>query len=119
MDPAVSRMMGRRDLYAKLACRMALERADLPRDLERALQADDRESLTNLIHGAKSLLGALGAGALQHACVELQKRAFAKARSPATTSGGLLLTKCTCCWLCSNWLQPQPNHTNHDSAQPF
>lgn len=73
VDLAVSRMMGRRDLYAKLACRMALERADLPRDLERALQADDRESLTNLIHGAKSLLGALGAGALQHACVELQK----------------------------------------------
>ena len=70
---AVSRMMGRRDLYAKLACRIAAERADLLTQIEQSSRAGDRESVAGLIHGAKSMLGALGAEDLQQRCVALQK----------------------------------------------
>ena len=70
---AVSRMMGRRDLYARLACRMAAERADLVKQLAQALGASDRLAMAELVHGAKSLLGALGAEAMQQRCVDLQR----------------------------------------------
>ena len=70
---AVQRMMGRRDLYARLACRMAEERGNSAMALEQALREGDRETVETLIHGAKSLLGALGAGELQQRCVSLQE----------------------------------------------
>ena len=73
VSSAVSRMMGRRDLYAKLAYRITTERADLDKELDQALQEDDHEMLTSVIHNAKSLLGALGATSLQQRCVDLQK----------------------------------------------
>ncbi|MBS1229111.1 MAG: hybrid sensor histidine kinase/response regulator [Proteobacteria bacterium] len=74
VSAAVARMMGRRDLYAKLACRIAAERADLLTQLAQSSRSGDRESLAGLIHGAKSTLGALGAGDLQQRCVALQSR---------------------------------------------
>lgn len=74
VSAAVARMMGRRDLYAKLACRIAAERAGLLTELEQALRSGDREAMAGLIHGAKSTLGALGAGDLQQRCVALQSR---------------------------------------------
>ena len=70
---AVSRMMARRDLYVRLACRMAAERADLVEQLDQALGKGDRLAVVELIHGAKSLLGALGAEAMQRRCVDLQR----------------------------------------------
>jgi len=70
---AVSRMMGRRDLYAKLACRIAAERADLLTQLAQSSRSGDRESVAGLIHGAKSMLGALGVEDLQQRCVALQR----------------------------------------------
>jgi len=73
VEEAVSRMMGRRDLYAKLACRIAAERADLLTQLAQASRSGDRESVAGLIHGAKSMLGALGVEDLQQRCVALQR----------------------------------------------
>lgn len=69
---AVSRMMGRRDLYAKLVGRIVVERADMLQSLERARHIGDRETMTSVIHNAKSILGALGAEDLQQRCVALQ-----------------------------------------------
>jgi HPt (histidine-containing phosphotransfer) domain-containing protein len=71
---ALDRAMGRPDLYAKLARRIASERSDLPERLEAASAAGDAEQLRDLLHGAKTLLGALGATRLQHACAELERR---------------------------------------------
>ena len=73
VEEAVSRMMGRRDLYAKLACRIAAERADLLTQLAQSSRNGDRESVAGLIHGAKSMLGALGVEDLQQRCVALQR----------------------------------------------
>ena len=69
---AVSRMMGRRDLYAKLVCRIVAERSDMLATLALALHTGDRETMTHVIHSAKSILGALGAEDLQQRCVALQ-----------------------------------------------
>jgi len=69
---AVSRMMGRRDLYVKLVGRVASERTDMLEKLEQARQTGDRETLTSVIHNAKSILGALGVEDLQQRCVALQ-----------------------------------------------
>ena len=69
---ALSRLLGRRDLYAKLACRVVAERADLLTQLEQALRSGDRATLAGLIHGAKAMLGALGAEDLQQRSVALQ-----------------------------------------------
>ena len=69
---ALSRLMGRRDLYAKLARRIVAERADLLTQLEQALHSGDRAALTGLVHGAKAMLGALGAEDLQQRSVALQ-----------------------------------------------
>ena len=69
---AISRLMGRRDLYAKLACRIVAERADLLTQLEQTLRSGDRAAAAALIHGAKAMLGALGADDLQRRCVALQ-----------------------------------------------
>jgi two-component system, sensor histidine kinase and response regulator len=69
---AVARMMGRRDLYAKLVCRVVAERTDMLATLAQALHTGDRETMTHVIHSAKSILGALGAEDLQLRCVALQ-----------------------------------------------
>lgn len=69
---AVSRMMGRRDLYAKLVCRVAAERTDMLQSLEQARRSGDRETMTSVIHNAKSILGALGVEDLQQRCVAMQ-----------------------------------------------
>jgi two-component system, sensor histidine kinase and response regulator len=69
---AVSRMMGRRDLYAKLVCRIVAERTDMLQNLEQARRTGDRETMTSVIHNAKSILGALGVEGLQQRCVVLQ-----------------------------------------------
>jgi PAS domain S-box-containing protein len=71
---AVSRMMGRRDLYVRLARRLVDERSDLVDRLDAARLAGDRDSVRELVHGAKSLLGMLGADGLQRHCVELQRQ---------------------------------------------
>jgi CheY-like chemotaxis protein len=71
---AIARLMGRRDLYAKLARRIVAERGDLLAQLEQALRNDDRAAQAALIHGAKAMLGALGADDLQRRCVELQTK---------------------------------------------
>ena len=71
---AVSRMMGRQDLYTQLACRVAAERADMVEKLETALRQRDREAMMEVIHGAKSILGMLGADAMQQRCIDLQRR---------------------------------------------
>ncbi len=71
---AVSRMMGRRDLYVRLAQRLVVERSDLVGQLDAARQAGDHERVRDLVHGAKSLLGMLGADDLQRCCVDLQQQ---------------------------------------------
>jgi len=72
VDEAVARMMGRRDLYVKLVCRIAAERTDMLARLTQALHTGDRKTMTDVIHNAKSTLGALGAEDLQRRCVALQ-----------------------------------------------
>ncbi len=71
--PAVVRLLGRQDLYIQLACRIAAERTGLVEKLEAAQRAGDRDAMVELIHGAKSMLGMLGADALQQRCIDLQK----------------------------------------------
>lgn len=70
---AVARMLGRADLYCQLVRRVAAERADLVNKLEAAQRGGDRRALVELIHGAKSILGMLGADGLQQRCVRLQQ----------------------------------------------
>jgi hypothetical protein len=70
---AVARMLGRADLYCQLARRVAAERADLVNKLGVAQRDGDRRALVELIHGAKSILGMLGADGLQQRCVRLQQ----------------------------------------------
>lgn len=72
VEQAVARMMGRRDLYATLARRVAGERREMVATLEQALRDCDRAAMRESIHAAKSLLGMLGAEALQQRCVALQ-----------------------------------------------
>ena len=71
---AVSRMMGRRDLYVQLACRVSAERTDMVEKLEVAVREHNRGAMIEVIHGAKSILGMLGADALQQRCIHLQQR---------------------------------------------
>ncbi len=71
---AVSRMMGRQDLYVQLACRISAERADMVEKLREALRQNDRDAMIEVIHGAKSILGMLGADALQQRCIQLQQQ---------------------------------------------
>lgn len=71
---AVSRMMGRQDLYLQLASRIAAERSDMVEKLETALREGDRDAMTELIHSAKSILGMLGANAMQQRCIDFQQR---------------------------------------------
>ncbi|SDG66954.1 response regulator [Propionivibrio dicarboxylicus] len=79
---AVSRMMGRQDLYVRLVSRMAVERGDRPAEILRAWARGEIETTTALVHEAKSLLGALGADLLQAQCVDLQ-RALRAGETPA------------------------------------
>ncbi|MBS1155147.1 MAG: diguanylate cyclase/phosphodiesterase & domain with sensor(s) [Proteobacteria bacterium] len=74
VEQALARMLGRRDLYAQLACRIAAERSDMVGKLEAALHEGDRDAMLERVHSAKSILGMLGADALQQRCVDLQKR---------------------------------------------
>ena len=71
---AVSRMMGRKDLYAQLACRISAERADMVEKLGAAVRKGERDAMIEIIHGAKSILGMLGADVLQQRCIHLQRR---------------------------------------------
>lgn len=71
---ALTRMMGKHDLYAKVVRRLVGNRNDMPEKLEQALRDGDPEKMAELIHGAKSVLGALGAEAMQKRCVDLQRR---------------------------------------------
>ena len=80
---AISRMMGRRDLYASLARRIAIERADRGVEIREALCAHDDSALAGLIHEAKSLLGALGAEEMQQRCIDLQRSLRAGERHAA------------------------------------
>ncbi len=69
---AVSRMMGRRELYAKLVVRFVAERKGMLETLEQALHLGDRETMLDVIHNAKSMLGALGVEDLKHRAAALQ-----------------------------------------------
>ena len=73
VEQAVARMLGRHDLYIQLAKRIATERGDMVEKLHAALDAKDSNTLLELIHTAKSILGTLGADALQQHGIELQK----------------------------------------------
>lgn len=73
-ERGLSGMMGRANLYAKLAQRVATERADLPHHLQAAMAAGDLAQVGDLIHGVKSILGALGATRLQQTCIDIEKR---------------------------------------------
>ena len=73
-ETAISRVLGRRDLYAQLVRRVAGERSGMLPTLENALREGDRRTMAETIHSAKSVLGMLGANALQQRCVELQQR---------------------------------------------
>ena len=66
-------MMGRVDLYIKLAQRVAAERSDVPRRLDAAARAGNLDEIAGLVHSTKSIFGALGAVRLQRACVEVEK----------------------------------------------
>jgi PAS domain S-box-containing protein len=70
---AIARLFGRAELYVQLARRVVDERADLSLRIATARRADDRAALCELVHGAKSLLGMLGAQELQQRCVGLQQ----------------------------------------------
>lgn len=74
LEQAVSRMMGRHDLYAQLVGRVVAERSDMVGKLETALRDADRNAMLELVHSAKSILGMLGAEAMQQHCLDLQKR---------------------------------------------
>ena len=74
VSQAVSRMMGRQDLYVQLACRISAERADMVEKLREALRQNNRDAMIEVIHGAKSILGMLGADALQQRCILLQQK---------------------------------------------
>ena len=73
-EMAISRLLGRRDLYAQLVRRVAGERSGMLPTLDNARRDGDRHALAETIHSAKSILGMLGANALQQRCVELQQR---------------------------------------------
>ena len=70
---AVARMMGRRELYVRLVRRITLECTDTAARLGDAMRQGDRERMREVVHGAKSLLGALGADALYALTVRLQQ----------------------------------------------
>ena len=70
---AVARMMGRRELYVRLVRRITLECTDTAARLGDAMRQGDRERMREVVHGAKSLLGALGADALYALSVRLQQ----------------------------------------------
>ena len=73
VDQAIVRMMGRRDLYARLVCRMVAERSDVLKKLEHALREGNHAMMAHLIHDAKSILGALGAEQMEQRCIALQR----------------------------------------------
>jgi HPt (histidine-containing phosphotransfer) domain-containing protein len=73
-DAAISRLLGRRDLYARLIRRVVDEGPDRLTTLETARHNADRRAMIETIHTAKSILGTLGADALQQRCVDLQRR---------------------------------------------
>ncbi|MDR1935729.1 MAG: response regulator [Candidatus Accumulibacter sp.] len=72
-EAAISRLLGRRDLYAQLVRRVAGEAPGLLQTLAKARRDGDRHTLAEAIHSAKSTLGLLGADALQQRCLELQQ----------------------------------------------
>jgi CheY-like chemotaxis protein len=73
-EMAISRLLDRRDLYAQLVRRVAGESVDRLLAVENARRGGDRNALIETIHSAKSVLGMLGANALQQHCAELQRR---------------------------------------------
>ena len=70
----LDRAMGRIYLYNRIAQRIASERANLPQQLEAAMKAGDLKQVAHLIHGAKAILGALGAVSLQQECVDIETK---------------------------------------------
>ncbi|MFT3733785.1 MAG: response regulator [Rhodocyclaceae bacterium] len=80
----LDRLMGRRDLYAKLVSRLLTERAGMPQEVRTAVQEGDVEQAGMIVHGLKAIVGTLGATALQDSCVALETEARAGAVMPAT-----------------------------------
>ncbi|MDR0440875.1 MAG: response regulator [Candidatus Accumulibacter sp.] len=74
VEGAISRLLGRRDLYARLIRRVAGEAPDMLSALETARREGDCRAMAETIHTTKSVLGMLGANALQERCVELQRQ---------------------------------------------
>ncbi|WP_263771413.1 PAS domain-containing hybrid sensor histidine kinase/response regulator [Propionivibrio soli] len=70
---ALSRMMGRRGLYAQLVRRVTGERMGMAETLQSAVMRGDRTAVIETLHGAKSILGMLGADDLQKRCVVLHQ----------------------------------------------
>jgi signal transduction histidine kinase/CheY-like chemotaxis protein len=74
VEGAVSRLLGRRDLYARLVRRVVDEVPDMLVALENARRDGDRRAVDDTIHTVKSILGMLGADALERRCVVLRQR---------------------------------------------
>jgi signal transduction histidine kinase/CheY-like chemotaxis protein/HPt (histidine-containing phosphotransfer) domain-containing protein len=72
VEGAIARLLGRRELYARLVRRVANEAPEMLSTLEKARREGDCRVMAETIHAAKSVLGMLGAGAMQQRCVELQ-----------------------------------------------
>jgi signal transduction histidine kinase/DNA-binding response OmpR family regulator/HPt (histidine-containing phosphotransfer) domain-containing protein len=80
-EKALSLLMGRDELYAKVLRRFVQERADLPQQLDAVLQQCDYSGAGMLVHSLKSLAATIGADTLQKICAELEQE-FGAQRTP-------------------------------------
>ncbi|MDR0440922.1 MAG: response regulator, partial [Candidatus Accumulibacter sp.] len=72
-ESACARLLGRRDLYAQLVRRFVAEGPGMRLAIENAHRNDNHRATVDAIHSVKSVLGLLGAGALERCCVTLQQ----------------------------------------------
>ncbi|MDR2613859.1 MAG: response regulator [Candidatus Accumulibacter sp.] len=74
VEGAISRLLDRRDLYARLVRRVVDEVPDMLVALEEARRDGDHRAASDTIHAVKSILGMLGADALEQRCLALRQR---------------------------------------------
>ena len=74
VEGAIARLLGRRDLYARLVRRVAGEVPEMLVRLDQARRDGDSRAAADTIHTVKSILGMLGAGALERRCLTLWQR---------------------------------------------
>jgi two-component system, sensor histidine kinase and response regulator len=83
VDLGLARMLGRNDLYLKLARRVATERADLPQKLQAALDSGNHDEAGRLVHGLRAIVGMLGSTPLQSGCAEIEQLITQNELTPA------------------------------------